>query len=135
VEIIAALSSDSDPALSAAAATTLGLLGDPQAEDALIRLLACENSAVRCAAAKSLGIVGTVHAVEPLLPLTKGLLGDAELRQAAQDAVRRIQGSLGDVEAGRVSVVKVEDVAGALSLTADGGELSLPPEKKREPSS
>jgi hypothetical protein len=31
-----------------------------------------------------------------------------------------------------VSVAKVEDVAGAVSLASDGGELSLPPDKERE---
>ena len=129
---IAALASETDAALCEAVATTLGQLGDARAEGALIKLLDREEPAVRLAAAKALGLVGTVHAVEPLLPLTRGLLGDDKVREAAQDAVRRIQLRLGDAEAGRVSIAKVEDVAGAVSVAADGGELSLPPEKKRE---
>jgi len=132
---VVALAYEKDASLGEAVATTLGQLGDAFAESALIKLLGREEPVVRLAAAKALGLVGTVHAVEPLLPLTRGLLGDDKVREAAQDAVRRIQLRLGDAEAGRVSIAKVEDVAGAVSLAADGGELSLPPDKEREPSS
>jgi hypothetical protein len=134
IQRIVAIATERDALLCEAVATTLGQLGDAFAEGVLIKLLGREEPAIRVAAAKALGLVGTVHAVEPLLPLTKELLGALGLRAAALDAVRSIQARLGDAEAGRVSVAKVEDVAGAVSLAADGGELSLPPDKEREPS-
>jgi hypothetical protein len=111
-------------ALAEAIARALGQLGDPRAESGLIRLLEHGETEVRIAAAKALGLSGTVRAVEPLLPLTRGVLG-SEVRKAAEDSIRRIQGRLGDVEGGRLSVAKVEDVAGAVSLPSEGGELSV----------
>jgi hypothetical protein len=101
-----------------------------RAESPLISLLGHESTEVRTAAVKALGVVGTVRAVEPLLPLTKALLVP-DLRAAALDSIRRIQGRLGDVDGGRVSVAKVEEVAGAVSISTEGGELSLA--KAQEP--
>jgi hypothetical protein len=99
-------------------AAALGQLGDARAEADLVRLLARPDTTVQCAAAVALGQMGTVSAVEPLLPLTEGLLRDGPLKEAARDAVRRIQARLGAVEAGRLSLA--EDVAGRLSVAEAG---------------
>ena len=103
---------------------------DAAAEDGLLRLLAREAAEVRAAAARALGQVGTVRAVEPLLALTTGLLASPSVKQAAREAVARIQSRLGDAEAGRLSLAVPSGDAGALSLAGDeaapGGELSLP---------
>jgi HEAT repeat protein len=99
-------------------AAALGQLGDARAEADLVRLLERPDTAVQCAAAAALGLMGTVSAVEPLLPLTEGLLRDGALKEAARDAVRRIQARLGAVEAGRLSLA--EDVAGRLSVAEAG---------------
>jgi HEAT repeat protein len=125
LERITALADAGDEALTETVATALGKLGDARAEVALIGLLGRESTAVRIAAAAALGLIGTVHAVEPLLPLSKGLLGNADLHKAARDSIRRIQSRLGDAEAGRVSVASVDEAAGAVSLAAGGGEVSL----------
>ncbi len=103
--------------------------GDAAAEEGLLRLLAREAAEVRAAAARALGQVGSVRAVEPLLALTTGLLASPSVKQAAREAVARIQSRLGDVEAGRLSLAVPSGDAGALSLagdeTAPGGGLSL----------
>ena len=113
-----------EPELAETVATALGQASDPRAEPTLIALLAVDDAKVRVAAAAALASVGTVRAVEPLLPLTKGVL-DTELHRVAQDAIRKIQSRLGDAEAGRVSVSKVESLAGGVSLASEGGELSV----------
>ena len=59
-------------------------------------------------------------------------LSGAELQSAAQDAVRRIQGRVGDHGAGHLSVALVEERAGAVSIAAGGGEVSVVPEQQGE---
>lgn len=88
---------------------------DPRVEPALLGLLDHWSEAVRVAAARALGEVGTVAAVAPLLDHAKTWLA-GELKQAARDAVRRIQSRLGDAEAGGLSVVGSVG-AGGLSVT------------------
>jgi len=110
------------PPLAEALAEAFGQLGGPRAEEALLRLLAHESDRVRVLAAEALGKIGTVRAVEPLLPLTRGLLG-GELQQAAREAVRHIQGRLGDVAAGGLAVV--DDQGGALSLPTEEGAVAV----------
>ncbi len=117
-----------DETLSAAVAETLGLLGDAIAEPALLQLLACQSAAVRCQAVIALGRIGTVRAVEPLLPLSKGLIA-GHLETLAREAIRGIQGRLGDVEGGRLSVVDSPE-PGGLSLAAPDGALSLVQSRK-----
>jgi hypothetical protein len=105
-------------------ATALGELGDPAAEDDLLTLLARPSDVTQLAAATALGRLGTVRAVEPLLPLTEGLFRDGALRDAAREAVRRIQARLGAVEEGRVSLAP--DAAGRLSVVrAEPGAVTL----------
>jgi len=107
-----------------AVVTALEKLGDARAEPALIALLGHSDDAARTTVARALGVLGTVKAVEPLLPLTKGLL-QTGLHAAACDAVRRIQERLGDADAGRLSMAQAEGPSGALSIASEGGELSV----------
>lgn len=104
-------------------AKTLGELGSDAAEAALIELLRHSADEVRVAAAQALGKVGTIRSVEPLLLVKDKLLGD--VKKVALQAARAIQGRLGEVEAGRLSVVEPHDGQGALSLASSGGQLSL----------
>jgi hypothetical protein len=105
------------PVTAGAVALALGELGDPTAERTLVKLLAHDSVAVKCAAAKALDRVGMVTAVEPLLAASEGLFTDGELKRAASRAVASIRSRLGNVDAGRLSLVEQE--AGALSLTED----------------
>jgi hypothetical protein len=128
---ICALATIGDAALTEDVATALGKLGDKRAEATLVGLLGHETTAVRIAAAAALGLVGSVDAVEPLFLLGKGLLGNPKLREVSRDAICRIQSRLGDAEAGRVSLASVDEAAGAVSLSAGGGEISLSPGEER----
>ena len=99
-------------------------------EEILLRLLGRDNVEIRIEAAKALGQIGTARAVEPLLALTTGLLASPSVKEAAREAVARIQSRLGDAEAGRLSLAVPAEGEGALSLPVEerpGGELSLPP--------
>jgi HEAT repeat protein len=122
--------------LAEAMAQTLGQLGDRKAERPLLLLLARDSIAVKIASATALGLVGSIDAVEPLLPLVKGLLESAELKEAAREAIRRIQARLGDADAGRLSLLGESEQSGALSIAAPTGAVSLsqPPDPKRSKS-
>jgi len=126
---VVACTSSEHEAVRAAAATTLGRLPRGPSEAALIGLLLDPAEPVQRASAEALGSVGSVAAVEPLLPLAEGF-GRAQLRQAARGAIGRIQSRLGNVEAGRLSLVAGEELAGAVDLAPAApalraGELSL----------
>lgn len=105
--------------LAVSFAEALGQLEDPRAEPDLVHLLARPVPALQCAAAVALGRLGTVRAVASLLPLTEGLLRDAAVKDAAREAVRAIQGRLGPVEAGRLSLAD-DDASGRVSLAVQG---------------
>lgn len=127
---LCALTRDEPAELAQAAAVALGVLGDARAEPALIALLGHREERVQMAAASALGALGGIGAVEPLLPLTRGLL-HADLHAAAREAVRRIQSRLGDADAGRLSVAEARP-EGALSISeAEGGELSVHPGREK----
>lgn len=97
------------------------------AEDALIGLLEVERADVRIAACRALARVGTIRAVAPIKALDSGFFGSEEVRNASHSAVAAIQSRLGDVGAGRVSVVSeggevsVAQVAGQVSVAKVGG--------------
>jgi hypothetical protein len=129
VDALGALAATASSPLAETLAEALGRLGGSGAEEALLHLLAHQSDRVRCQAAQALGAVGTVRAVEPLLPLTRRLL-EGDLRQAAREAVRRIQSRLGAVEAGRLAVV--EDQGGAVSLAAPVGAVAVVEVEDRE---
>lgn len=78
------------------------------------------------AAAQALGAMGTAAAVEPLLPLARGLLVDPTLKRLASAAVTNIQARLGQRERGAVTLTDTAASAGALALSGMTGELSLP---------
>jgi len=109
-------------AVRGAALSALGSLAPPGAEILLTRALADPSADVQSAAAEALGLVGSVAAVEPLLPLTRGL-GRAALRRSARAAIASIQSRLGDVDAGRLSLAEDTELAGAVAL-ADALEES-----------
>jgi hypothetical protein len=125
---VIALTSAADASLRVAATRTLGSLESPPIERCLLQLLAGEETEVQIAAAQALGTVGSVSAVEPLLPLTKGF-GRGPLRDAARGAIASIQSRLGDVQAGRLSLVEHDALAGAVALAAAeaplGGEVTV----------
>ncbi len=127
-EALFALATSKDDEVCRAVAEGLATLADPRAEQALVQLLSRPADGVRCAAARSLGRVGSIAAVEPLLALTKGALFGGEAREAAREAVRRIQERLGDADAGRLSLAEPGG-EGALSLAEPDGALSLAPRK------
>ncbi|MEY2930891.1 MAG: hypothetical protein RL033_1640 [Pseudomonadota bacterium] len=110
-----------------AAARALGTLtgGEP----ALLRLLEDASPDVRQAAVEALAEAGSVQAVEPLLPLSQGLV-PSPLRNAARAAIAKIQARLGHVEEGRVSLADQQELVGAVdladvSVAVRVGELSL----------
>jgi hypothetical protein len=126
---LAALAPPADARLGLALARVLGDLGDASVELALLTLLAMDDDAVRTAAARALGRVGTVAAVELLLPHSKGLLTDGDVKRAARDAIAAIQSRLGDVEAGRLALADGTADAGGLSLAQQPGQLSVTPDE------
>jgi len=65
--------------------------------------------------------------VAPLLEHGKGLLTNGELKAACRAAVDRIQGRLGDADAGRLTLAEPADHAGGLSLPSAEGKLSVAP--------
>jgi HEAT repeat protein len=91
LERVCAMIAGSRERLAGSIAKTLGQLGDPKAEPTLIKLLSYDSEQVKVAAVQALGQVGTVSALEPLLPLTKGLQLSGRIKEAAREAVHRIQ--------------------------------------------
>jgi HEAT repeat protein len=98
-----------------AVARCLGQLGAADTEAMLVSLLEHRADEVRVASAEALGKFGTVVAVEPLLAHTSGVLKDATLKRAAQEAIASIQSRLGPVEMGRLSLTISAPLEGALS--------------------
>jgi hypothetical protein len=78
-------------------------------------------------AVRLLGDLGTVRSVEPLLDLSKLIFIDPSLKRTARIALGEIQSRLGDVDRGRLSIVRLAEDEGALSLAADEGALSITP--------
>jgi len=122
-----------DAATAEALADALGSLGDSRGEAATIALLASPESRVRVAAARALERIGGRNAVEPLLPLTRGLVGFGEEKSAAQSAIRAIQSRLGPLDRGGLALSDALASSGALSEPgAPEGGLSLPETRRRE---
>jgi hypothetical protein len=108
-------------------ATTLGQLGDARAQPILLRWLEREGEP-QVAAVTALGRVGDVEAIPALEPLTRGILAPPTLKAVARDAIRAIQARLGPADAGRLSLVDLDESAGELGMTDDAsGRVSLPP--------
>jgi HEAT repeat protein len=130
-ERICELSQMTVPRLAEAAAGALGKLGEARAEPALLNLLRHESPDVCRAAARALGEVGTVEAVAPLMSVAADVRSAAS-KDAARHAIRKIQGRLGDIDAGRLAVVGLDDAGAGLSLVDQGGEVSLAEQKSGE---
>jgi HEAT repeat protein len=124
VERLCSLAASADPETAAVLASALAKIGDSAAEPALLTLLEREEEGQKIAVVSALGHVGTAAAVEPLMDLTGRVLS-SELGRAAEEAIARIQSRLGDVEAGRLTLAELTEHEGALSLSREGGELSL----------
>jgi hypothetical protein len=125
-ERLVELAKDADTAEAVAIARALAAIGDASTEPILLRWLASEEVELRLAAVHALARVGTAASVENLLALADGLLLRPSLRVAARDALRAVRSRLGPADAGRLSLVELEDEAGALSVTDDAaGNLSI----------
>lgn len=98
--------------------------GLAEAHTAMVFLLSADEAEVQIAAADALKGIGRREAVEPLLPLTKGLLADDRVKSAARSAVEAIQARLGAQGRGGLAVVDDAPEAGQLSVVATAGELS-----------
>ena len=120
---VCALSATASKGLLQTIAKTLSALASADAEPTLLKMLEHDADEVQAAAARALGEVGTISAVEPLLQVKGKLLSD--VKTTARQAARTIQGRLGDVESGRLSVVEEKDPRGALSLASEDGRLPL----------
>lgn len=115
-----------DAATRAAVALALEQAGDPSAQPLLLTMAGDTDEAVRMAAIQALGAIADVGAVETLLPLMRGVFG-GPLKQAAQQAVAKIQSRTTGAGAGQLSVSDAPAGAGALStVAAEEGALSEP---------
>ncbi len=116
-----------DPEGRAAIATSAALHG-AAATAMLVRSLDDDDTQVQIAAARALRGCGDLSAVEPLLPLTKGLFTNGTLKEACRGAVEAIQSRAGGGGSGGLTVVaEGAGAAGALSAmrqAAATGELS-----------
>jgi HEAT repeat protein len=109
--------------LARAAARALARLPGEGAEDLLLRLgLTHSSAAVAVAAAEALGQIGTAASVLPLREAAEQR--GPELKRAALQAVDDIKVRLGDARPGQLSIAS--DNSGAVSIAAEGGQLSLP---------
>ncbi len=123
-----------DPGVARAAVGALGRSPSPLARAALLGLLS-DKGPTLVVAVEALGQVGGVEAVEPLSRLASAWLSPT-LRSAARSAIATIQGRLGDVEPGRVSLAEQLPAEGALSLASDDsqrGRVSVEGAPRRSP--
>jgi hypothetical protein len=101
------------------ALAVLGSRGDQRIERALIALCLHEHDEIKRASAAALGRIGTLAAVEPLLQLTKALLGDHTLKRIARESVQTIRAEHPRAEPGVLSLVEGGPI-GELSLALTG---------------
>ena len=100
----------------------LSQIADPTAESALLGLLdRVDQVPLQVQIIEALSNLGTARSVEPLMKL----VGGSMIKTGARQAIRRIQSRLGDVDAGRLSIIESADEAGSLSLAPDVGGLSI----------
>ncbi|HEY3446374.1 MAG TPA: HEAT repeat domain-containing protein [Myxococcales bacterium] len=104
LDALAALSGTQDERLGATLAWALAEIGGAKAEKVLVSLLAARSTRVRCEAAAGLFRVGSIDAVQPLLPLARGLFVNGSLKSAARDAVQAIQARLEGAPSGSLSL-------------------------------
>ena len=104
--------------LRMASARALHRLGRSEDEEHLLPLLEDDDTEVQLAAVEALGALGTLAAVEPLLPLTKGILRSPGLKEAARTSVAAIQERHARGDAGAVAVVE-SPAAGGMTVAAE----------------
>ena len=73
---------------------------------------------------KAIGHLGTILNVEGLLPYTKGLLRPSSVKQAATEAVARLQGHVDDKARGGISMTAAPEAGGLTEVAARRGALS-----------
>ena len=96
----------------------LSRIARPWGESTATTLLGDDEEAVRLAAARTLGAIGSIEgAVPALVPLRDKFMGGA-LKDAAKDAILRIQSRAGNPDAGGLAVVE-EGAAGQLSVVEE----------------
>jgi HEAT repeat protein len=95
------------------------------AEPILLELLDRAHPGVREAAADALGRVGTVAAVEKLQRFAQSSWTGAPVRLAAETAIKLIQARVPGGATGALSLAEDAEQAGAVSLAAEGGGLSI----------
>ena len=113
-----------------ALAHAFGSLGDPAAEDVLVSRLEEADSDVLIPIIRALGLVASASTVETLRPLSRGLSRSGDVKDAAQDAIDRIQSRLSGADEGQVSIVDLPADSGTLSLSDAQGALSEPPARQ-----
>ena len=125
VEALIGLTRHDDAETVSLSVLALGQIADPTAEPAILGLLdRIDQVPLQLKVVEALSTLGTARSVEPLLKL----VGGTTIKTSAREAIRRIQSRLGDVDAGRLSIVESADGAGSLSLAPEPGGLSIPPQ-------
>jgi hypothetical protein len=124
---------DAEPTRVALALKLIGKFGSIEHEPVLISRLQRKEDVIQIAAVNALGRLGTVNAVESLHNLNHSLFTNKNVKDASETAIRDIQGRLGDVDAGRLSLAQVQADEGALSLSGEGGSLSFSGDEAAQP--
>lgn len=101
------------------AAVTLGELGEPRAEETLLKLLERDEVDVKKAAADALALVGTTDSVQHLVSSRKGFFTDPDLRSKAKVAVEMITSRIEGAGPGSLAVFDETAASGGLSVQDD----------------
>lgn len=102
-----------------------GQIADPVAEAYLLEELHTVSIKVRLAAVQSLGRIGTPRSLGMLQKISARTLTSRDLALAARSAIARIEGRIGPVERGRLSIADTPALVGSLSFQPEEGGLSL----------
>lgn len=80
-----------EPTIVRGVVTALCAIEDPKSQATLLKLLEREDEGLRVLIIEGLGRFGTTDAVAPILPFTKGLFADREIKRSAKQALERIK--------------------------------------------
>ncbi len=80
-----------DPAIIWGVASALCVIEDPKSQPTLLHLLEREDEGLRQLVIEGLGRFGSTDAVSQILPFTKGLFADRELKRCAKRALEQIK--------------------------------------------
>lgn len=123
---------DASPAVLTASIAAVARFGSASDEPRIARLLSHVNKAVRLEAVKALSRVGTIASVEALTDARVKAAANEELKRAIDAAISRIQGRVGDADAGRLSIVHDTETAGGLAIAPPTGAVSVCQEKDED---